>query len=54
MEHFVSSIRLNSYGWGHDMTENEIQYIRKRLEDFYWKGQRIETAPLSLQVDVRQ
>ncbi|XP_065208406.1 esterase FE4-like [Planococcus citri] len=52
MTNFIGSIRNNHYGWGYDITDDEIQYIKKRSGDFYWKGQNIKSAPLSILIDV--
>lgn len=49
---FFTAIRHNCYGWGHDITDDEIKYIKEQTEAFYWKGKPIETAPISLKIDV--
>ncbi|XP_065208408.1 esterase E4-like isoform X2 [Planococcus citri] len=52
MKNFVTSIRNNHYGWAYDVTDDEVQYIKKRLGDCYWKGQNIESASLPILIDV--
>ena len=51
-QNFFTAIRNNYFGWGHDLTSEEIKIIKERTEAFYWKGKPIETAPLSVQIDV--
>ena len=51
-KNFFNSIRHNYFSWGHDLTEDEIKIIKERTEAFYWKGKPIQTAPISLKIDV--
>ncbi|XP_065202724.1 esterase FE4-like [Planococcus citri] len=51
-KNFFTVIRNNYFGWGHDVTDDEIKYIKNQVEDFYWKGKPIETAPIPLKIDI--
>lgn len=52
MESFYKSYRQNSWGWGRGITDDEVKLIKEQVDDFYFKGASLETAPLSLKVDV--
>ncbi|XP_065202784.1 esterase FE4-like [Planococcus citri] len=52
LNHFFTSIRYNYFGWGYDLTNDEIQFIKEQIEAFYWKGKPIEAAPLPLKIDI--
>ncbi|XP_065202782.1 esterase E4-like [Planococcus citri] len=51
-KNFFKAIRYNYYGWGHDVTDDEIKYIKNHIEAFYWKGKPIEAAPIPLKIDI--
>lgn len=52
MENFYSSYRQNCWSWGYHITDQEAEEIKKQIDSFYLNGGSIETAPLSLKVDV--
>lgn len=51
-KHFKSSFRQNSFGWGYNLSDDDIHSINKEVEKFYCNGQPIHLAPLSVKMDV--
>ena len=49
---FHKSIQQNTFGWGADLSENDLKSIRKKVENFYLEGESIESASQPVLCDV--
>ncbi|XP_065202766.1 esterase FE4-like [Planococcus citri] len=52
-KNFMTSFCQNSWGWGYELREKDISFIRKEIENFYNQGQPIERAILSVKTDIQ-
>ena len=52
-KYFYSTIRQNSWGWGHDLNNEELNQIKKQIETFYLNGESAHDAPFLTKCDVR-
>ncbi|XP_065202728.1 esterase E4-like isoform X2 [Planococcus citri] len=50
-ENFATTFCQNPWGWGYNLTEEEIELIQKKVESYYNDGQPIAQASLSVKVD---
>lgn len=53
LENFYTVYTQNPRGWGRAIDKKEIDIIAEKIRSFYLNGEPIETAPISLQIDVR-
>ncbi|XP_065202770.1 esterase E4-like [Planococcus citri] len=51
-ECFLTLIRQNIYGWGANLSIDELKQIQKEVESFYLEGESIETAPQDTLCDI--
>ncbi|XP_065205733.1 esterase E4-like [Planococcus citri] len=50
---FKKSIRQNKWGWGRDLSDDDIELIYKQVESFYTQGKPIKEASLSTKIDIQ-
>lgn len=53
MSNFYSTYRQNEWGWGRNITDEEVELIKDQVNDFYLNGDSLKNAPFQLKVDVR-
>ncbi|XP_065202746.1 esterase E4-like [Planococcus citri] len=52
-KNFKTAIRQNAWGWGRDLTDDDIEKINEQIESFYFDGKSIKQASLLKMIDVQ-
>ncbi|XP_065202744.1 esterase E4-like [Planococcus citri] len=52
-KNFKTTIRQNAWGWGRDLTDDDLEKIHKKIESFYFDGKTIKQASLLKMIDVQ-
>ncbi|XP_065202737.1 esterase E4-like [Planococcus citri] len=52
-KNFKTTIRQNAWGWGRDLTDDDIEKINEQVESFYLEGKSIKHASLSKMIDIQ-
>ena len=53
-KNFKTSVRQNAWGWGHDLSDDDIEHIYQQVESFYLNGKSIHQASISMMTDVSE
>ncbi|XP_065202735.1 esterase E4-like [Planococcus citri] len=53
MKNIRTTIRQNKWGWGRDLSDEDLELINKEIESFYLQGEPIEKAPISTLIDIQ-
>ncbi|XP_065217623.1 esterase E4-like isoform X4 [Planococcus citri] len=52
-KNFYSTVTQNVWGWGHDLTEEDLKLIKEQAEQFYLNGEPTERAALSDRCEIQ-
>ena len=52
MDNYYKSVRQNCWGWGGNLTDNQLKLIQNRIESYYLDGNSINDASLIDKCDV--